>query len=74
MGNKPLLFGGGSPDTSGSEDLSGVQFINGTRPGNPQLVELAKSQGRSAAVSNASSAIRSFVIPVMERRSNTFRI
>lgn len=24
MGNKPLLFGGGSPDTSGSEDLSGV--------------------------------------------------
>ena len=44
MGNKPLLFGGGSPDTSGSEDLSGVQFINGTRPGNPQLVELAKSQ------------------------------
>ena len=28
MGNKPLLFGGGSPDTSGSEDLSGVQFIN----------------------------------------------
>ena len=44
MGNKPLLFGGGSTDTSGSEDLSGVQFINGTRPGNPQLVELAKSQ------------------------------
>ena len=44
MGNKPLLFGGGSPDTSSSEDLSGVQFINGTRPGNPQLVELAKSQ------------------------------
>ena len=43
-GRKPLLFGGGSPDTSGSEDLSGVQFINGTRPGNPQLVELAKSQ------------------------------
>ena len=27
-----------------SEDLSGVQFINGTRPGNPQLVELAKRQ------------------------------
>ena len=44
MGNKPLLFGGGSPDTSGSEDLSGVQFVNGTRPGNPQLVELAKRQ------------------------------
>ena len=43
-GNKPLLFGGGSADTSASEDLSGVQFINGTRPGNPQLVELAKGQ------------------------------
>ena len=44
MGNKPLLFGGGSPDTGVSEDLNGVEFINGTRPGNPQLVELAKSQ------------------------------
>ena len=43
-GNKPLLFGGGSADTSASEDLSGVQFVNGTRPGNPQLVELAKRQ------------------------------
>ena len=44
MGNKPLLFGGGSPDMSNSEDLTGVQFINGPRPGNPQLVELAKRQ------------------------------
>ena len=44
LGNKPLLFGGGSPDTGVSEDLTGVEFINGTRPGNPQLVELAKSQ------------------------------
>ena len=43
-GNKPLLFGGGSADTSASEDLSGVQFVNGTRPSNPQLVELAKGQ------------------------------
>ena len=43
-GNKPLLFGGGSADTSASENLSGVQFVNGTRPGNPQLVELAKGQ------------------------------
>ena len=43
-GNKPLLFGGGSADTSASEDLSGVQFVNGTRSGNPQLVELAKGQ------------------------------
>ena len=32
MGNKPLLFGGGSPDTGVSEDLTGVEFINGTRP------------------------------------------
>ena len=43
-GNKPLLFGGGSPDVNPSEDLSGVHLVNGTRPGNPQLVELAKSQ------------------------------
>lgn len=43
-GNKPLLFGGGSADTSASEDLSGVQFVNGTRPGNTELVELAKGQ------------------------------
>ena len=26
LGNKPLLFGGGSPDTGGSEDLSGVDL------------------------------------------------
>lgn len=31
-GNKPLLFGGGSAYTSAPEDLSGVQFVNGTRP------------------------------------------
>ena len=43
-GNKPLIFGGGSPDTSASEDLSGVHLVNGTRPGNPQLVDLAKQQ------------------------------
>ena len=43
-GNKPLLFGGGSPDMGNSEDLSGVEFINGTRPGNPGLVDLAKRQ------------------------------
>ncbi len=43
-GNKPLIFGGGSADTSASEDLSGVQFVNGTRPGNTALVELAKGQ------------------------------
>ena len=44
LGNKPLIFGGGSPDMSNSEDLTGVQFVNGTRPGNPELVELAKRQ------------------------------
>ena len=43
-GNKPLVFGGGSPDGSASEDLSGVHFVNGTRPGNPELVNLAKKQ------------------------------
>ena len=43
-GNKPLIFGGGSPDTSASEDLSGVQFVNGTRPGNTAVVDLAKRQ------------------------------
>ena len=44
QGNKPLIFGGGSPDGSPSEDLSGVEFVNGTRPGNPELMELAKQQ------------------------------
>ena len=44
LGNKPLIFGGGSPDMSNSEDLTGVVFVNGTRPGNPELVELAKQQ------------------------------
>lgn len=43
-GNRPLIFGGGSPDGTPSEDLSGVHFVNGTRPGNPALVELAKRQ------------------------------
>ena len=43
-GNKPLVFGGGSPDGSPSEDLNGVHFVNGTRPGNTELVDLAKRQ------------------------------
>ena len=43
-GNKPLILGGGSPDGSPSEDLSGVEFVNGTRPGNQELMELAKQQ------------------------------
>ena len=44
LGNKPLIFGGGSTNTSESESLNGVEFVNGTRPGNPELVELAKRQ------------------------------
>lgn len=44
LGNKPLIFGGGSTNTSDSESLDGVEFVNGTRPGNPELVELAKRQ------------------------------
>ena len=44
LGNKPLIFGGGSTNTSESESLDGVEFVNGTRPGNPELVELAKRQ------------------------------
>ena len=43
-GNKPLLFGGGSPDGTPSEDLSGVDFVNGTRPGNTAVVNIAKAQ------------------------------
>ena len=43
LGNKPLIFGG-STNTSESESLDGVEFVNGTRPGNPELVELAKRQ------------------------------
>lgn len=44
LGNKPLLFGGGSGDTSGSYDLSGVVFIDGKRPGNQAVVDIALSQ------------------------------
>lgn len=43
-GNKPLVFGGGSPDKTPSEDLSGVDFVNGARPGNTAVVDIAKSQ------------------------------
>ena len=44
LGNKPLIFGGGSADTSDSESLAGVEFVNGTRPGNHAVVDIAKSQ------------------------------
>lgn len=43
-GNKLLIFGGGSPDGTPSEDLSGVDFVNGTRPGNTAVVDIAKAQ------------------------------
>lgn len=43
-GNRPLIFGGGSANGSPSEDLSGVDFVNGTRPGNTAVVDIAKSQ------------------------------
>ena len=45
LGNKPLIFGGGSADTSDSESLAGVEFVNGTRPGNQAVVDIAKSPG-----------------------------
>ena len=44
LGNKPLIYGGGSPDMGNSEDLTGVEFVNGSRPGNQAVVDLAKSQ------------------------------
>ena len=44
LSNKPLIFGGGSADTSDSESLAGVEFVNGTRPGNQAVVDIAKSQ------------------------------
>ena len=44
LGNKPLILGGGSADTSDSESLAGVEFVNGTRPGNQAVVDIAKSQ------------------------------
>ena len=44
LGNKPLIFGGGSPDMGDSEDLTGVEFVNGSRPGNQAVVDLAKGQ------------------------------
>ena len=44
LGNKPLIFGGGSPDMGNSEDLTGVEFVDGTRPGNQAVVDIAKSQ------------------------------
>ncbi len=44
LGNKPLLFGGGSDDRAPSTDLSGVEFIDGERLGNQEIVDIALSQ------------------------------
>ena len=44
LGNKPLIFGGGSPDMGNSEDLTGVEFVDGSHPGNPAVVDIAKRQ------------------------------
>lgn len=41
LGNKPLLFGGGSADTSPSTDLSGVEFEEGTCEGNGDTIDIA---------------------------------
>ena len=43
-GNKPLIFWRRFSRRKPSEDLSGVEFVNGTRPGNQELMELAKQQ------------------------------
>ena len=43
-GNKPLVFGGGSTDITASVELSGVHFVNGTRPGNQAVIDIAKAQ------------------------------
>ena len=44
-GNKPLIFGGGSPDTSASEDLSGVDFGTERAPAIP--LSLTLQNGKS---------------------------
>lgn len=44
LGNMPLLFGGGSDYYGGSTDLSGVVFIDGERPGNSEIVDIALPQ------------------------------
>lgn len=43
-GNKPFIFGGGTGDSSPSTDLSGVIFKDGSREGNQNIVDIAKSQ------------------------------
>ena len=43
-GNKPFIFGGGTDNSAPSTDLSGVKFQNGTRVGNQNIVNIAKTQ------------------------------
>ena len=58
LGNKPLIFGGGSADTSDSESLAGVEFVNGTRPGNQAVVDIAKSQVGNVGGQHYSELVR----------------
>lgn len=44
LGNKPLLFGGGSLDDTQSVNLNNINFINGTRTGNINITNAALSQ------------------------------
>ena len=43
-GNKPLIFGGGSSDSTPSTNLNGVIFVDGERLGNQNIVDIALSQ------------------------------
>ncbi|OON99057.1 MAG: hypothetical protein ATN35_02350 [Epulopiscium sp. Nele67-Bin004] len=49
LGNKPLLFGGGTVDNTTSSDLSGVDFVDGVRTGNQTIVDIALSQVGNAS-------------------------
>ncbi len=60
MGNKPLLFGGfGTPDIVARRICPVYSLLNGTRPGNPQLVELAnvRSAMWAAILTGAGTAL-----------------
>lgn len=44
LGGYPLLFGGGSTSNVPDTDISGVEFVNGQRLGDDQIIDFAKSQ------------------------------
>lgn len=44
LGNRELVFGGGSADITPSTDLSGVVFVDGERLGNQNIVDIALTQ------------------------------